>query len=516
MRKFYFLLAALSCFATASFAQFNYVTNANIGQTYTIDSVGGIPTGEFAFKVHFNTKFSSISYTASAFRYDNCQTQKGLQCKVYANPTTTTNIDGGLKCNNYGANGNPYHAESVDSLKAWLKKAYAVTAALASPADTAKYTQWKPSMCLFNVVKGDTTNQAFGCYPGCFKRIEYGFQFDFTGRALKKDVSFTMDTYDPGTTGKNATYKLVVYGTSVSAANIIGQKDNFYVTGSGKKVVNLGSELGIDFINFGKKKIFIMITTQGTDSVPNDKVYEPIVIFDDFATAWGAAKWTAPAATTGMIYNSGGAGIYTPYTLDAGTGQGTVKLRLKDEGRIGTMTLINDVQTPPSQYQFLDTLGIFANDGNGNYNVRVPYVKTPSKIDEVTGNYTKSYITIAAPTISANDDIEVLMSFTPSQSAGFTERVEINNSSVRFWWDVQTMSKDQLASVSQVSLNGITAWSNSGMIHVKGSQQPVTLYNALGQKLGTYRTDAAQSGISVGKGLFFVSTSEGVVKVMVK
>jgi len=42
------------------------------------------------------------------------------------------------------------------------------------------------------------------------------------------------------------------------------------------------------------------------------------------------------------------------------------------------------------------------------------------------------------------------------------------------------------------------------------------LYNVFGQKIGCYKADVAKNGISVNKGLVFISTSEGTLKVMVK
>jgi hypothetical protein len=191
---------------------------------------------------------------------------------------------------------------------------------------------------------------------------------------------------------------------------------------------------------------------------------------------------------------------------------------LKGENRLAALTIYNNAMAKGSDnvYEFLPANGVFANDGAGNYTVPVTYKYTADTINPTSGNLTQPYITIPAPTNgSMNDDIEVLFTFTPKQTTGIVERLEISNG-IRFWWDVQTASLDLWASLNPETSQQSNVWSSDGKVFVKGAQTPVTLFNILGQRLGSFRSDVAEHGISVGKGLLFVSTSNGVVKVMVK
>lgn len=510
MRKFTLLLFVLIAVSSVSVAQFRLQTNATIGQILTIDSIGGKPTGVSNFRAHFNSLTGNSFYNETTITFRKCQTQRGMQVKTYADATTTAATTAGdFKCDNYGSNGNPVRIASTDSLIAIMKKHAALNL---TTADSVRNLYWKPAACLFDVVKGDSTNLAFGCYPGKFKRVEYGFQFDFNGLNLSSDITFSIDTYDPGNTGKTATYKLIVFLGSVSAANAVDTIENFYVTGSGKKEVKLAEALGVQYSTFSSKKVYIMITTLGTDSEIVEGKYDPIIIFDEFKATWGSPEWVSPIVISGQKYNESGTGIYTDYTLDGNVG--TAKLFLKDKGRIANLTLINDVQTPPSIYQFKETNGVYANDGNGNYNVPVAYTFSPSVLNETTGNMSKSYITIPAPTASTNDDIMVLMTFTPNQTTETVERIEINNG-VRFWWDVQTKALSGM-DVKKVHLNDLNIHTTKGMVYVNGSNGNVVIYNYIGQKLGTYESSVAAAGISVNQGLIIISTPQGATKIIVQ
>jgi len=75
----------------------------------------------------------------------------------------------------------------------------------------------------------------------------------------------------------------------------------------------------------------------------------------------------------------------------------------------------------------------------------------------------------------------------------------------------------QVAVKNAMILSKLTAYSNGDLIYVTGSTKPVTVYNLMGQNLGTYSAEAVERGVDIHmKGLVFVSTSEGVVKIMVK
>lgn len=70
--------------------------------------------------------------------------------------------------------------------------------------------------------------------------------------------------------------------------------------------------------------------------------------------------------------------------------------------------------------------------------------------------------------------------------------------------------------VKKIGTTKVEAFSDGQLIYVQGTEKPITLFNLMGQRMGTYSADAARRGIASNKGLMLVSTSEGVVKVMVK
>jgi hypothetical protein len=515
MKKHLLLIILLTSISFSGMAQFKYVTNTNIGQKYLIDSIDGQPTGIEHFTVDFNSILGNSYYTATTVVFKKCQTQKGLQVNVYPDSTTTTNIKAGdFKCELFNNNGNPVHVASVDSMIALMKK---FTQLNLTTADSTKNLYWKPGACLFDVVKGDTTNLAFGTYPGKYKRVEYGFQFDFTGKNVASDLTFTINTYNAGNTGKTASYDLYAYFGSVSAATAIDTIKNFYVTGSGLKEIKLAEALGIKFSDFSTKKVIFFLKTMGTGTAIEEGKYDPIIVFDDMKVAWGSPRWISPAVAAGTIYNEGGKGTYTEYTLEGTTG--TAKLYLKDAGRVGELKIINDVEFPPSLYQFKDSLGVYANDGSGKYTVPVSYKFYPSVLNSETGSYSDSYIAISAPVSgsSTNDDIMVLMTFKPKQSSETIERLEIDNG-VRFWWDVQTCSIDNLKP-NKIIHNETTSFdviSNNRSIYVYGAKGQTVIYDSLGRTTGVYTSSEAEKGIQVKKGIYMVSTDKGKVKISVQ
>jgi hypothetical protein len=518
MRKIYTLFLSFCLFATSGMAQFRFSDSQSIGQKVLTDELNGVPTGNKTLWGNFNSNVRSAVFTTTTFTKPNCQTSRGLQIKTFLQQSldSTATIDGSFDCNNYGSARNAGHFASLDSMKHWLKAAYAITAASTAPADTQKYAVRKPIACLFDKTPGDSTDLVYGSYPGVYKRVEYGFYWDMTGNALASDLTFDMYTYDAGNTGKTAVYNLIVYAGGTTDAYKMGTVENIYTTGDPMKTVEVFKAIGLDYTKFSNKKIYVFVKTIGTATATSANLMDPIVVFDNLRISYGTAKWVSPAAVGNTEYNKDGTGIYTPYTLNGTVATG--HLRLKGENRLAALTIFNNAMAKGSDnvYEFLPANGVFANDGAGNYTVPVTYKYTADTINPTSGNLTQPYITIPAPTNgSINDDIEVLFTFTPKQSTGVVERLEISNG-IRFWWDVQTASLDLWASLNSETNQQSNVWSSDGKVFVKGAQTSVTLFNILGQRLGSFRSDVAEHGISVGKGLLFVSTSNGVVKVMVK
>lgn len=83
-------------------------------------------------------------------------------------------------------------------------------------------------------------------------------------------------------------------------------------------------------------------------------------------------------------------------------------------------------------------------------------------------------------------------------------------------WYTSNATPPAATGMKQLSGTKLEVVSDGNMIYVQGTEKPISLFNLMGQRLGTYSAEAARRGIVSTKGLLFVSTSEGVVKVMVK
>jgi hypothetical protein len=518
MKKSTLILAALLSVSTVSFAQFKLTDYTSIGSKVLIDSLNGKPTGNNTFVVTFNSNVATSAYSATTFSKGTCRTYKGLQVKTYTYTSldSTKTIDGAFDCNSYTAQRNPGHVADVDSLKNWLNKAYSITASSTSAGDTTKYGYWKPAACLFNKALNDTTDLVFASYPGMYKRVEYGFYVDLasSGLSLKSDISFDIDTYDAGNTGKTASYKLEVYIGGINASNLDTTISDFYITGSGKKTVNIAEAIGQEYTYLSNKKIYIFLKTIGTEGDMSVDKMDPIISFDDIQFSYGTAKWVSPAVTADQIYNENGAGTYTPYTMNGTLATG--QLYLSGEGRLSALTIEDKALDGSKVYSFMSANGVFANDGNGNYTVPVTYTYSPDTMNLTSGSYSLAKIVIPAPTSgSANDDIKVLFTFTPKASAETLERFEITNG-IRFWWDIQTKSVSDWTSINNAETGSLTAYTNSGVLYIKGVESAVSIYNVMGQKTGTFTAAKAAEGIQISNGLYLVSSKEGVLKVLVK
>lgn len=429
MRNFYLkslLTAGVVLTASFGFAQFNMNTNTNIGQKFVLDSLNAVAS----FTVDFNTAKDSSYWTYDegtkvyTITVNKCQTQRGLQVNVYPDSLSTSAvINGDFECRDYGGNRNPVRVKSVASLLEILEKFQIKNA---GTADSVKNVVWKPSACLFDLNQtGD--NQAFGAHPGMYKRVEYGFQYNFSGYSLtENDISFEIDTYDPGNTGKTASYKLIV--ATGSATGIIGEVANFYVTGSGKKTVKVAAAIGKTPADFSNKKVYIFLKTYGTGTPVEKGKNDPVIIFDNFRVSYKLPSWVVPAA--GIKGNAIMDNSTTPVPGPLNK-EGLYALNLKTSGRLGTLTITNDRESHATKlFTFLVTGALKAKDDHGAYTIDVPYTFT-------SGSETvKEKIEVAAPTGGkVNDDLLFFVKATASSATPVSNRLELN-CGVRIWFNL--------------------------------------------------------------------------------
>jgi len=517
---FTFLIVAASISA-----QFNFNTNTNIGQTLNAVNTQNKDT----FTVHFNTAIPSASWTFNAatqvytVTQRKCQTQRGLQVNVYGDAIATGNgiISSDFECRDYGGNRNPQHVASLDSLLSVLN----VFDILLSTANS----KTKPAACLFDVA-GNTANQAFGAYPAHYKRVEYGFRYNFAGRSIIDDISFELETYALGNTGKTATYKLEVYAGSVSEANKIGEVANIYTTGEAKKTINLAQAIGQSPSVFTNKAIFFFLKTMGTtnsegvtDAVPNAiGVMDPFIVIDNMTVTYQNPQWIYPVGVlTNAVFNhNNGSPVFvavsstdfsggTPVNVIAGSDQ-PVKVRFNSADRVGTLTITeaNAGGVHATAYTFTETGAIKRNNGSGQYIEDVSYTRT---INQTSGVYT---LTVAAPTSgSTNDDIEVTMLVNAPLDATRSIRLEVNNG-VRFWYNVAAIGiRDVGTSVDKANAAKLAYVLGRTIVSEAGAMQ---IFNINGQLVKSVNATEAHAGVSVEQGIYIVKSGSEVQKVIVK
>lgn len=421
--------AVIFSISSGMVAQFRLNTNTNIGQTYDLDETTGIST----FLVHFNTEKAASSWSLNeetneiTISISKCQTQRGLQANVYDEEGNAV-VNSDFECRGWNQNRNPARVSSMASLFELLDK-YSEK----DPEQTSTF-KWKPAHCLFDVAENDC---AFGAYPGKYKVVKYGFQFDLSGSAINDDITFEIDTYDVGNTGETATYKLIV--STGSEGNVIKEIESFYVTGSGKKSVKLAEEIGETPSVFTNKKLFIKIETEGTGTEIDEAKYDPTIVIDNFSVNMNKAIWTTPAAgaTANEVFNN---------ESDPATGivdeDTQFNIVLKTENRIGALKIVDDLQDKSTRYiTFLEEGAVKANDGEGNYTVDVDYTLTPAVYENY--EWTKATIEVSAPASgTVNDDIKVFFTAKPKATVR-TTRFELD-CGTRIWYDFSYIAGEQV------------------------------------------------------------------------
>lgn len=447
------IVACLLFIAGQTHAQFSFSTNTNIGQVLTTDVNANVDN----FVVDFNTArpLSSWEYVDSTDTYNvsvsKCQTQRGLQVNVYTSDTVgaPTIINKDFECRNFGDRRNPAHVANIDSLMSLLQK---LEIKNAGTGDSLNDVPWKPSACLFDI-DGAVDNQAFGCHPGIYKTLEYGFQFKFEGNLVSNDITFDVWTYNAGNTGMTATYSLTV--ATGSTSNIIGTVPDFYVTGSAKKSVSLAAAIGVDPSVFSNTKVYIFVKTMGTGTAIAEGTYDPTIVFDNFHASYDLAQWLTPAI--GVVKDSLVDNSDDPATGIIGA-ESTYGIHIQDKDRFGALTITNDLQNKSQlRFTFLDSMSVMANDGSGNYTVPVDYTMTPATFNESKGEWSKAQIKIAAPESgTVDDDLMFYFKATPKSTMLVSDRWEITNGT-RFRYDFYYKGVEPVAQEWNISDDAFNA-----------------------------------------------------------
>ncbi|MEI8085832.1 MAG: hypothetical protein WCG93_06420 [Paludibacter sp.] len=523
------LIAALfsAIFTGSTFAQFTYSTNATAG--VTVKNL--ITTDKDTIQVHFNTTkvisaWAPAKTTANlgkdSIAIQKATTAKGIQVKAYVDGTTVTNLaSGNFKCDSYTAVSNPVHVSSMASLLQIMSKSLVTGTTNGSTSDSLS----RPATCLFDVATG---NSAFGMYPGKCKRVEYAAYFSFSGKAVKDDITFDINTYDVGTTGKTASYELSVYAstsaiTTFTDALLLGSRvSDFYITGSGLKSVNLSTALGKTPNDFSNKFVYIFLKTKGTpnalgvvDGLQNATsatnipvVYDPTIVLDNFYATYGVASWVVPAGATGTSYfdhNNGTPTLGVALDFTGGTPvqipqdiPTAIKIYVSDINRIAAMTIkeANNNAAHNAQYSFAPTGAIMAKAGDGTYSIPVTYTNTASD------GTTAFQMSIAPPaTGTASDDLEISLLATLPLGTNVSERLEISNG-VLFRYTVGAIGTASTITASTSTLTGMDYIAGSGpsvekSFTVRGTalSAPITI------------TPSANLEISTGTGASFAALS---------
>lgn len=532
------LLSALLSvlFMGGAFAQMRWQSDAIIGQTLKAVNSSNKDT----LLVNFQSSKTACSAwapakAAASLGKDSvvkvtCQTQKGIQVKAFLdNVTTSAYEDGSFKCNNAGSNGNPGRAESIDSLKKYLIKSIG-TVAFPTINGSTSDSLTRPAACLFNYGVGEI---AFGMYPGKATKIEYIYRFDFSGKTCTDDISFDMWTYDLGTTGLPAVYELAVYKSSVSDANLIGNKVNIYTTGYPLKKVYVAAETGVGISDYTNKSLFIVVKTLGTNgtgiahardvnNLPTN--VDPTVVFDNFFMTYQAPVFVEPISTaTNSNYLNYNNGTPVVKAADAGmtnlgtavpitTGVSTpMTIKLKSTNRVGTFTVMESF-AHNTNVSYALASAFKANDGSGTYSV--PVVCTEA-INATTSMWT---LTIAAPTAGTSvvDDMQFTYNVNKAADGNTQLRLEISNGSARFWYDFLFTASSPTSALEGNLITPIGISTSNTMISVINATQDISIYTLSGQKVALLTANNAMNGVAVKAGAYIIKHGSDIRKVIVK
>lgn len=537
------LLFVLMGLSMTAFAQLqSNKTAAKLGYQGAVD----LGNGDKKFSLNFNSTFATLPYGSLA------NDGKGLFCVVLSSEAPVGKVSpiNNKKADNWGSNCNVYKMKDIQSM---LDFSVDTTKKIYNSAQQF----WKPTNCIINVPTLTTdTDRVLAVYPGMYKKVNLGFQVSIDGGGLKSDVSFELMTADKGTTGKAATYKMIVsVGTQVlfgysplattltmdtaSSSNVESYRtllgnnnlwivDNVYTTTLDttfvRQKINIAEKLGVTPGFFNGKKIYVTLYSPGTGSNIEPGTYDPVIAIDNVEGTYAAAAWAVP---TGVVANSivdhnNGSPMLdtngntdfsagTPVSVTANTDT-PIKIYLTSLNRAAVLdiTEANDGGVHNPKYSFAATGAIKAKDALGNYTIDIPYTYTPSD------GTTKFDLKIAAPENYGivNDTLEVSINVNVAEGVTSAERLEITNGQ-RFWYDVSAIGTAPNG-VPQMGVNAVRVSAQNSNIYTFNATSDVRVTNLAGQTIKIVSAQTAKKGIPVTQGAYIVKTGDFVQKVVVQ
>ncbi|MFB6320096.1 LamG-like jellyroll fold domain-containing protein [Saccharicrinis sp. FJH54] len=429
-----YVMACMLLVSSLGFGQLKFGDKSTVGQTLTLDNALGVATLDLTFNTDKSLSSIVLNADSAAVGKDyynisisKCQNNKGFGVDVY-DESDQAIVNDDFRCRlgrMSTSNENPVRVASIDSLVSILD-AYAVNDAATSTS------RQKPAHCLFDLADD---NQAFGAWPGKYKKVKYGFNVKFSGQSLDTDITFSIDTYDEGNTGSTASYSLTVLIAGVDTVTI----DDYYVTGTGVKNVSLAADAGFGPGDFTGQNVFWYLETTGTGTPVADDSFDPVIVFDNLKIVYNSPAWIQPAA--GIEVNSfqnsllrGEAGVETTFAVP-----------IQTKNRMAALTIVNDLYLNGDglerPYTLVDPGALKANDGSGNYTVDVDYTLEPSTFDAGSGKWSDAKITVAAPPSGVvNDDMMLFFKATPVAGEELISRFELDNGT-RIFYDVSVIEK---------------------------------------------------------------------------
>lgn len=367
MKKNFTLLVLTALAVFTANAQINFKdSEANMQiagtsrDTITQGTVNGVVFYQFSHLWHFNTNKPATTLVdpADATKLGPLQkasTRKGWRgVAVMPNGAQSGLAGGNLgKCQNYGGGGDPVHFANVADLRSYLGSAlnYPDTGKPLNAVDSA-------ATCVFDMPNGGA---AWAVYPGKYKKTDTRVYYNLGGSTVTSDLSFTIMTYDAGTSGKTVKCKMVLSlapssegNPSVDGTTFMGKgadkTDSIALGNNGPKRyekqiftsssnliadsvrINVAEAFGLTANDLTAKKVLLAIITEASDLTPEAGKYDPVIALDNFHVSFWLDTLTPPTTAVdntsvsgtdvigkiGKIEISGAQGSGTVYNL---TGQ---------------------------------------------------------------------------------------------------------------------------------------------------------------------------------------------------
>lgn len=311
-------ISALILASTSVFAQINFKDSpANMAQAGTTKdtlNTGTIDATTYLHLYHnwhFNTDRTATglenpSNPGFLVAPSKASTRKGWRSTGVQPSGAATGLAGGNlgKTQGYGGGGDPVYFANVASLRNYIGSTtlkYPDTSLPLNALDSAV-------TCLFGMPNGGA---ALAVYPGKYKKTDTRVYYNLGGSIPTSDLSFTVMTYDAGTSGNTVNVKLVVSiapstesNPAVNNTTGIGsgadKTDDTSLGNTGpirfeKQIFTSSSNvvsdsvridickefnLSIDYLKF--KKVIVALITESSNMTPTAGVYDPVIAFDNF------------------------------------------------------------------------------------------------------------------------------------------------------------------------------------------------------------------------------------------